>query len=227
VAEVTTTKRKVFGWIPSVILAVGVIAVVATAATLLNSGLGQPAPPPTLGQVTSLNWSSFSDDGLEYIARTREVRFDLSNAPVDAAALGLPADDTVVLAPIDNLDVVLDYSLIVNGGGEAPGGDKFVVSSIEIETAAGVITRVRAPLSDQLTFRQTLAALQAKAELFGWDTSSEQQIFDTVEAATRAGEPYSFTFGPADRIGVPVAATAFCDPSGYCVVEYDVTPRVR
>jgi len=227
VAGVTTTKRKVFGWIPSVILAVGVVAVIATAATLLNSGLGQPAPPPTLGQVTDLNWSSFSDDGLEYIARTREVRVDLSNAPVDAAALGLPADDTVVLAPIDNLDVVLDYSLIVNGGGEAPGGEKFVVSSIAIATAGGVVAHVRAPLSEQLNFRQTLAALQAKAGLFGWDTSGEQQIFDTVEAATRAGEPYSFTFGPADRMGVPVAATASCDPSGYCVVEYDVTPRVR
>jgi len=227
VAEVTTTKRKVFGWIPSVVLAVGVVAVVATAATLLNSGLGQPAPPPTLGQVTDLNWSSFSDDGLLYIASTRDVRIDLSNAPVDAAAVGLPADDTVVLAPIDNLDVVLDYSLIINGGGESPGGDKFVVSSIEIETADGVVTHVRALLSEQLTFRQTLAALQAKAELFGWDTSSEQQIFDTVEAATRAGQPYSFTFGPADRMGVPVAATASCDPSGYCMVEYDVAPRVR
>ncbi|MCY7412573.1 MAG: hypothetical protein LH471_05990 [Salinibacterium sp.] len=223
----TTSKRKVFAWIPTIILSVGVIAVIATAAVLLNSGLGQPAPRPTLGQVTDLNWSSFSNEGLAYIARTREVRFDLSDAPVDAAALGLPADDVVVLAPIDNLDVVLDYSLIIMGGGDGPGGEKFVVSSIEIETAGGVITHVRAPLSEQLNFRQSLSALEAKAELFGWDTSGVPEIFDRVEAATRAGEPYSFTFGPADRIGVPVAAKAFCDPTGYCVLEYDVTPSVR
>lgn len=222
-----TTKRRLLGWIPSIILAVIVVGVIVTSSVLLGSGLGKPVPSPTVGQVTDLNWSSFAPEGLAYIARTREVRIDLSDAPVDAAALGLPDDGTVELAPIDNIDVVLDYSLIINGGGESPGGDKFVVSWIEIETAGGVITHVRAPLSEQLNFRQTLAALEAKAELFGWDTSGRQAIFDRVEAATRAGEAYEFGFGPADRMGVPVTATASCGPAGYCVVEYDVTPSVR
>jgi hypothetical protein len=222
-----TTKRQLLGWIPSVVLAVIVVGVIVTSSVLLGSGLGKPAPSPTVGQVTDLNWSSFSPEGLDYISRTREVRIDLSDAPVDAAPLGLPDDGTVELAPIDNIDVVLHYSLIINGGGEDPGGDKFVVSSIAVETAGGMITHVRAPLSDEVNFRQTLDALEAKAELFGWDTSGRQAIFDRVEAATRAGEPYEFGFGPADRMGVPVSATASCDPTGYCVVEYDVTPSVR
>ncbi len=222
-----TTKRRLIGWIPSIVLVVIIIGVMVTGGVLLSSDRVKPVASPTVGQVTDLNWSSFTPEGLDYLARTREVRIDLSDAPVDAAPLGLPDDGTVELAPIDNIDVVLDYSLIINGGGEAPGGDKFIVSSIEIETAGGVITHVRAPLSDQLNFRQTLAALEAKAELFGWDTSGEQAIFDRVEAATRAGEAYEFGFGPADRMGVPVTATASCDPTGYCVVEYDVTPSVR
>jgi len=221
------TKRQLLGWIPSVVLAIVVAGVIITSSVLLGSGLGKPVPSPTVGQVTDLNWSSFTPEGLDYISRVREVRIDLSDAPVDAAVLGLPDDGTVELAPIDNVDVVLDYSLILNGGGEYPGGDKFIVSSIEIETAGGVITHVRAPLSEQLNFRQTLAALEAKAELFGWDISGRDALFDRVGEATQAGEPYEFAFGPADRMGVPVTATASCDPTGYCVVEYDVAPSVR
>lgn len=224
------TKKKrsaLWTWIPSVILALGVIAVIVASTVLLGSGLGRPAPSPTVGQVTDLNWSSFSDEGLAYIARTREVRIDLSNPPVDAAALGLPADGVTTLDPIDNLDVVLDYGLIINGGGESPGGEKWRVSSIEIETRDGVVTRVSAPVVDVLNFRQTLSALEGTADLFGWEPLDRDALFERVEAATRAGEFYSFTFGPADRLGVPIAATASCDPNGFCLVEYDVTPSVR
>lgn len=225
---VSTKKRStLWAWIPSVILALGVVAVIVASTVLLGSGLGRPAPSPTAGQVTDLNWSSFSEDGLAYIARTREVRIDLSSPPVDAAALGLPVDGIVALDPIDNGDVVLDYGLIINGGGESPGGEKFTVASIEIETQAGVVTRVSAPLVDVLSFRQTLSTLEGTAELFGWTPLNRELLFARVDEATRASEPYSFTFGPADRLGVPIAATASCDPSGYCVVEYDVTPSVR
>ena len=224
------TKKKrnsLWTWIPSVILALGVIAVIVASAVLLGSGLGRPAPSPTSGQVTDLNWSSFSEEGLDYIARTREVRIDLSSPPVDAAALGLPADGVTALEPIDNLDVVLDYELIINGGGESPGGEVFRVSSIEIETRDGVVARVSAPLVDVLNFRQTLSMLEGTAEVFGWAALDHGELFEQVDEATRAGEPYSFTFGPADRLGVPIAATASCEASGFCVVEYDVTPSVR
>lgn len=221
-----TTKRRFWGWLPTIVLALAVIAVIVVTTVLVRDGLGGPAPRPTEGQVTDLNWSSFTPEGLDYIATTRDVRIDLSGPPVDAAALGLARDDVLVLEPIDNLDVVLDYDLIVSGGGESPGGARFVATEITIVTENGVVTRVSAPLREVLNFRQTLDSFLAKAEVFGWDTSGVDEIFQIAEDATRAEEPYEFTFGPADRTGANFAATATCDTTGYCLVNYDVTPRV-
>ncbi len=211
------------GWIPAAVLAVLVVGVIVTASVLLAGGLGQPAPKPTQGQVTDLNWSSFTDEGLEYIATSRKVRIDLSNTPVDAAALGLAPDDTLVLERVDNLDVQLDYDLILNGGGEGPGGARFVASQIEIVTAGGELTTVRATLADVLSFRVTLDQLEGEAATYGWEYD-RAAIFALVEDATRAGEGYEFTFGPADRVGMAVSATATCDTSGFCGLVYEVAP---
>ncbi len=220
-------KNPLLGWIPATVLALAVVAILVTSGVLLSNGLGGPAPKPTEGQVTDLNWSSFSADGLDYIAATRQVRIDMSKQPVDAAAIGLAPNDTLVLEPILNLDTQLDYDLIINGGGEGPGGARFVVTEITIVTKNGVITSVTAPLRDVMNFRQTLNYLVAQAVVFGWDTSGVDAIFQTAEDATRASESYEFTFGPADRSGVNFSATATCDPSGFCGVSYEVTPRVR
>ncbi|MEQ1737402.1 MAG: hypothetical protein ABL886_13485 [Rhodoglobus sp.] len=220
-------KHPLLGWIPAVALSLAVVAVLVTTGVLLSGGLGAPVPKPTEGQVTDLNWSSFSEEGLAYIAASRQVRIDLSNQPADAAAIGLAPNDSLVLEPILNLDTQLDYDLIINGGGEGPGGARFIVTEISIVTENGVITRVTAPLREVLNFRQTLNYLVAQATIFGWDTSGVDAIFQTAEDATRAGEPYEFTLGPADRTGVEFSATAECDPSGFCLVRYDVTPRVR
>lgn len=215
-------------WVPTAIIGALIVGLLATMGVLLSQGLGQPAPKPSRGeQVTELNWSSFSPAGLEYIARTREVRIDLSRHPVLAEPLGLEPNGTLVLEPIDNLDTVLYYSLIINGGGEGRGGDRFSVSHITIETRDGVVTRVAAPLVDVVTFRQAVSLLEGKAELFGWDTSHVPDIFAMVNEATRAGEPYEFTFGPADRVGVPIAATASCGTNGMCVIEYEALPPTQ
>jgi hypothetical protein len=226
-AQVKRKRPWWLGWIPAGVLALLVVATVVVTSILVSNGLGQPVPQATEGQVTDKNWSSFTAEGLAYIDASRNVRIDFSHAPVDAAALGLPADGAITIGPKDNGDITLDYYLIVNGGAPGQGGDKFTVSQMTIETAGGVISRVSAPLSEVLNFRQTLTKLTTKAELFGCDTSGTDAIFDHVEQATRDKVPYSFTFGPADAVGVPVSATANCDPTGYCVVEYDVTPAVR
>ncbi len=220
-------KNPLVGWIPATVLSIAIVAILVTSGVLLSNGLGGPAPEPTEGQVTDLNWSSFSTDGLAYIAATRQVRIDMSTQPVDAAAIGLAPNDTLVLAPIINLDTQLDYDLIINGGGEGPGGARFVVTEISIVTKNGVITSVSAPAREVLNFRETLNYLVAKAAVFGWDTSGVDAIFATAEDATRSGESYEFTFGPADRTGVNFTATATCDPTGFCGLRYDVTPRVR
>ena len=92
------------------------------ASLLVGAGLGQPAPKPTQGQVTDLNWSSFSEEGLAYIESSRQIRIDLSRPPVEAAPLGLASDDVLELFPVDTGDTVLNYEVIVNGAGEGPGG---------------------------------------------------------------------------------------------------------
>ncbi len=225
-----TVKRKRpwwLGWVPAAVLVALIAATITTTAVLSSNGLGEPVPRPTEGQVTDKNWSIFTEEGLAYIDSSREVRLDLSKAPVAAAPLGLEPDATITIGPKDNGDVLLDYYLIVNGGGAGVGGDKFTVSQLSITTSGGVVTHVTAPLSEVLNFRQTLSLLQAKAELFGWDISDVEAIYDQVADATQDGVPYEFTFGPADAAGVPVSATANCDTTGYCVVEYDVAPAVR
>lgn len=211
-------------WLPAALLLVIIVAVAVTTAVLLRGGLGQPAPAPTQGQVTELNWSVFTPEGVDYIARTRTVRIDLSSAPVDSAALGIAPDDTLVLEQVDTGDTVLHYDLIINGGGEGPGGARFIASQITIVTAGGVVESVSAQLSEVLNFRQTLAELQNNADVWGWDVSAVAAIFATAERATREGIGYKFAFGPADQAGVPMGATARCDTSGFCVVTYTATP---
>ena len=137
------TRSELWGWLPAIVLAVLIIGVGTTTAVLLNGGLGAPVPRPTEGQVTDLNWSSFTPEGLDYISRSRLVRVDMSTQPVDAAAIGLDPNDTLVLEPIDNVDTVLDYDLIVNGGGAGAGGARFTVTQITIVTENGVITSLR------------------------------------------------------------------------------------
>ena len=226
----TEMKRKRpwwLGWLPATILSVVIVGVIVTTSLLVGGGLGAPLPSPTSGQVTDKNWSIFTPEGLAYIDASRQVRIDFSRGPVDAAALGLHPDGSITIGPKDNGDVTLDYDLIVNGGAQGQGGDRFTVSQLTIETAGGVISRVSAPLSEVLNFRNTVDKLTKKAELFGWDVSGIDAIFAQVEQATRDNVPYSFSFGPADAVGVPVAATASCETTGYCVVEYDATPAVR
>lgn len=212
------------GWIPAAILAVLIVGVAVTAAVLLGNGLGGPAPRPTQGQVTELNWSSFTEEGLEYIATSRQVRIDLSEPPVDAAELGLPADGTLALEPIDSLDTLLEYDLIVSGAGEYPGGIRFTASRIEIDTVGGVVTAVRGEVPGAAPFRDVLAQLEGEAETFGW-VYDRDQIFADVEAATRAGEAYVLVFGPTSRVGVNVQATASCEMNGFCALTYAMTPR--
>lgn len=214
------------GWIPAGILAVAIIGTGVTAAVLVGSGLGQPAPKPTSGQVTDLNWSSFTPEGLDYIASSQKIRIDLSRPPALAAPLGLPDDDVVSFEPIDQLDTVLYYDLIVNGNGEYPGGIRMTAAYVEIATTGGAVTSVRATAPDVIAFRDVLALLEKEAPTYGWSYDRDA-IFDDVDAASRADEPFTLVFGPDDRVGVSVKATAECETNGYCTLEYEMTPSVR
>lgn len=216
-----------FGWIPAAILVVIIVGVAITTSLLVGAGLGQPLPKPTVGQVTELNWSSFSQEGVAYIERSRNVRVDLSRPPVDAAALGLPADGAVTIGPSDNFDTDNDYYLIINGAGEGYGGTKLTVSELTITSEGGLLTGVSAVASGSLPFRNALNLMLGDVAEFGWPAPDTAALFQEVESATRAGTPYEFTFGPGDRLGFTISATASCATSGYCAVRYDAAPRVR
>jgi hypothetical protein len=212
--------------VPAVILTVLIIAAAVTTVLVLRSGIAGPAPKPTAGQVNELNWSVFTDEGIAYIDRTRLPRIDLSEPPVQAEPLGLPSDGELTVGPLDSGDVQLDYRLILNGGGEYPGGMQLVVTQFTLTTADGQLQSIVAPVRQVLNFRQTLDALLKRADDLGWQIDTDA-IFAQVEQATRAGEPYEFTVGPSDRVGFDVSATASCDPSGFCALTYTVTPAVR
>ena len=223
----TTPKRKRSRWItwlPAIILCVVIIASLITGFILVRGGLGAPAPAPTEGQVSELNWSSFTEEGLEYIERSREIRIDLSDHAEDAVALGLPANGTTVIGPHPE---GLEYKFTFNGGGAGLGGDKLIVTQLTITTVDGLITEIAAPIAQVDNFRTTLTGFVKQSELFGWDMSFVDDLYDRVNQATKDGVGYDFTVGPADLVGVPVSANAQCDVGGFCVVTYFVSPGLR
>ena len=225
----TTPKRKRsrwFSWLPAMILVVVIIASLVTGFILVRGGLGAPAPKPTEGQVSDLNWSSFTAEGLDYIRRSREIRVDFSDHAEDAVALGLPANGTTVIGPNSE---GLEYKFTFNGGGAGPGGAKLIVSQITITTVDGLITEIEAPIFVQKpeNFRETVNGFVKQSELYGWDMSGLDALYDRVGEATQNGEDYEFSFGPADLVGVPVSATAACDVVGSCFVTYFISPGLR
>lgn len=221
------TKRPAWvGWIPAGILTLAIVGVAVTASVLIGSGLGGPAPRPTDGQVTDLNWSSFTEEGLEYIATSRKIRIDLSRPPAEAKPLGLDGDTVVTFDPIDKLDTELYYDLIVNGAGEYPGGIRFTASHVEVETRDGQVVAVRGVFSEPFSFRDALDHLEKQAATFGW-TYDLDAIFADVKDAVESGRDYEVTFGPNSRVGVNVEGTISCGVDGYCTVEYEMTPSVR
>ena len=215
-------RRRWISWIPAIVLSVLIVAAVVTSIVLARAGIGGPAPKPTEGQVSDLNWSAFTPEGVAYIERSREVRLDFSDKGEDALTLGLPSDGDLVIGPHSE---ELDYAFTFNGGGAGRGGAKLYVSQLTIRTEDGRITEVVAPLSEILNFRQTLAKLELEIDRYGWEPLDTDALFDRVGVAAAAGEPYEFTFGPADLVGVPVTATAACDASNYCVITYLIQPE--
>jgi hypothetical protein len=224
--EIKRKRPWWFGWIPAAALLVIIGGIVATTIVLMNSGIAEPLPKPTVGQVTDLNWSSFTKEGLAYIERSRNVRIDLSRGPARADDLGLKPDGTLQIGPSENFDTDNEYYLIVNGGGEGPGGAKFTVGQMSITTADGAISQIRTQSLDAVPFREVYNVLVDDVEKFGWPAPDREAIFAQVEQATRDGVPYDVTFGPGDRLGMVVTAVSSCQPNGFCVLGYVVTPPI-
>lgn len=215
-----------FGWIPAAVLLVLMAGVVVTVVVVQASGLGKPLPKPTVGQVNDLNWSSFSQDGLDYIDRSRNIRIDLSRPPVMAADIDLPDDGATTVGPTRYDDRDNDYYVIINGGGEGNGGTKLTVSQVTITTEGGLVTEVASGVESVLPFRNALDKLSGQAGEFGWTALDTSALFTDWVETTGAGATYSVTIGPGTRLGFGISATITCDPQAPCGIEYSVVPRV-
>ncbi len=216
-----------FAWIPAFVLVLLIGAVATTVVLVQRSDIGKPLPKPTVGQVTELNWSSFTKEGLAYIDRSRNVRIDLSKPPVDASALGLPDDGTTTIGPTDYGDRDNDYYVIVSGGGEGHGGTKLTVTQLDITTEGGLVTGLAASEIDALPFRNALALLQGEVDEFGWAPIDSAAVFNDWVDTTGAGNRYEFATGAGTRLGFSIVGTVTCEPQSVCAVRYDVAPTVR
>ena len=211
-------------WLPTAIIVAIIVGVVVTTAVLLGNGLGAPAPAPTVGQVTEERRSAFTDAGLDYIARTRVVRIDLSEPPVAAAPLGLPDDGEVVLPVIATGDTELDYVLKVYGGGGDPGGMTIPATTVTIRSADGTVAAVEASTRGVRPFRDVLASLVRRADVLGWPAGEQERVLAEVASDTEAGRPFSFVVGPGDRLGFQVSARLDCGVDGYCGTTWLIAP---
>lgn len=218
--ELRTLRWRRMQWIPTI--ALSAIAVGVTAGVLVMNGLGAPPPVPEADQVTESGQSLFTERGLEHIDRTRRVSIDLSEAPVQAEPLGLPASGAVLIGPHDSLDHYLSFY----GGGADPGGARLVVSTVTIVTQDGVITSVFAPLVEVRRFHDTMIFLRAEAATYGWTVPDRYTVVEGMQQATEDEVPYELQVEPGDSLGVPVFATALCYPEGGCTLKYELAPRV-
>lgn len=221
-SEIRTRRPAWVGWVPAGILSVILLGAVITSVVVIRQGLAEPPPPPDGTQVTGARLSLFTDEGLAYIERSRRIRLDLSDPPVLAADLGLPANGTVQIGPTET---GLDYNVGIFGGGAEPGGLSLIVGELEVETDDGELVAVRAPLSRGFTVAETISEFRADAETYGWDVSGLDVVVDELGVATRDGGSYAFRVGPGDAVGVGVTADAQCVARG-CSVQFEVTPRV-
>ena len=221
-SEIRTHRPAWVGWVPAGILSVILIGAGITSVVVIRQGLAEPPPPPDSTQVTGPELSLFTDEGLAYIERSRRIRFDLSDPPVRAADLGLPANGVVEIRPTET---ALDYTVSIFGGGAEPGGLSIRAGELSIETDDGEIVAVRAPLSMGFTVSEAISKVRADAETYGWDVSGLDTVVDELGDATRSGGSYAFSVGPGQAVGVAVTANAACEARG-CAVQFDVTPRV-
>ncbi|MDO9590311.1 MAG: hypothetical protein Q7J04_04140 [Microcella sp.] len=209
-------------WIPAAILSIIILAVVLfalIAGPRIAAGPG-PAEP---GQVTDLNWSVFSDEGLQFIESARTPRIDLSSPPVDAVELGLPADGSLSVGPHQT---GLDYRLVLIATDGEPNGALFTTPLFTVNTADGRLESVRVEERGAFTFRETFLAVSDRAPDFGYTPPTSQQLAQAVTDARESGRPSVVRTDKGLAAGMGVVAETTCFGGGFCQLSFIVTPAV-
>lgn len=213
-------------WMPAVVLTV-LIGVAVYIAIAVVPPLAFGPPPAEPGQVDDRNFSVFTEEGLEFVDAERLPRIDLRDAPVDAEALGLPANGVLTVGPHP---LGLDYRLVLLITGDDPQGARFLAESFTLETDDGALTRIEVvpARTVQATgpFRQAHELLVSEGQRFGFDAPSIDDVIQQVIDAQQAEAPVTVITQTGDATGVPVGAEFTCAASGLCSITFFVVPAV-
>jgi hypothetical protein len=223
-AVIDRRRPKWIGWIPAMALSIIIVAVIVTTAMLMAGGLGQDREP-TADEATDRGASLFTDNGVKYIYRTREINLDLRDAPIEAAALGLPDDGDVTFGQQSGpFGIVMPYTVVLR----TPAGTgltELETFETRISTAGGQVAEVRSQAMPVSGFKDALDLVRARAEEFGYAVDTNR-ITAEMGDAVRAGKKYSYTTGPGEALGASTTVDMTCDESASCEVVFKITPGV-
>lgn len=209
-------------WIPAVVLGIVVLGAVLFA-LIAGPRIAEGPGPAQEGQVTELNWSVFTDEGLQFIENARTPRIDLSSPPVDAVELGLPADGSVTVGPHQT---DLDYRLVVIATDDEPNGALFITPQFTVYAVDGRLESVRVEERGGFSFSDTFVAVSERSSDFGYTPPTTRQLAQAVTDARESGTPTVVRTNRGLEAGMGVVAEATCFGAGFCQLSFIVTPAV-
>lgn len=209
-------------WLPAMILGAIILGVGVFGVLAVPRLTAEPGPAQT-DQVTDLNWSVFSEEGLAYIEAARTPRIDLSAPPVDAASIGLPDTGSVAVGPHAT---GLDYRLVLIATDAEPNGALFLAPSFTVSTSGGQLQSVRVDERGARDFRETYLLLAERSVDYGYTAPASPRLAEAISEARDAGAPVTVRSDRGTSTGMGIVAEATCFGAGFCSVSYIVTPAV-
>lgn len=209
-------------WIPAIILGTAILAAVLFA-LIAGPRLAEPPGPAATDQVTDLNWSVFTAEGLAYIEAARTPRIDLSAPPIAADPLGLAADGEVTFGPHPT---GLDYRLVLIATAEQANGALFTTPLFTIVTRDGRLTALRVDERGARDFRETYLLVAERSAEYGFTAPTATRLAQAISEARDAGTSVTVRSDRGDRTGMGITAEVTCFGAGFCTVSYIVTPAV-
>ncbi|MBX9718186.1 MAG: hypothetical protein K2X36_05010 [Microbacteriaceae bacterium] len=209
-------------WLPAALLTVVIVATAIFAIVAVPRLTAEPGPGQT-DQVTDLNWSVFTEEGLRYIEAARTPRIDLSSPPVDAVTLGLPTDGALTVGPHVT---DLDYRLVLIATDDEPNGALFTTPQFTVSTSGGRLQSVRVEERGAFDFRESYLLVAERSADYGFTAPTSRSLAEAVTKAREGGQPVAVRSNRGTSTGMGVTAEVLCFGAGACTVSYIVTPAV-
>ncbi|MFM2354020.1 MAG: hypothetical protein RLZZ608_1426 [Actinomycetota bacterium] len=209
-------------WLPAIMLCAIMIGVAIFGIVAVPKLTAIPGPGST-DQVNDLNWSIFTEEGVAYIEAARTPRIDLSSPPINATALGLPADGSLTVGPHAT---DLDYRLVLIASDDEPNGALFTTPLFTVTTVGNQLQSVRIDERGARDFRETYLLLAERSVAYGYTPPTATSLAAAVSEARDSGQPATVRSNRGLTTGMPITAEAVCFGAGFCAVSYVVTPAV-